>query len=83
MAIHEFMLFVQLPDRLEDPRVHTESLHRTGCNEDAIICYGVRGHIGFEFRRDAKSLPAALKRAWYQVQMAIPGVTLMEIEAVP
>ena len=83
MAIHEFMLFVQLPDKHQDPRVHTESLHRTGCHEDAIICYGVRGHIGFEFRRTASTLGAARKRAWYQVQMAIPGVTLMEMDEVP
>lgn len=80
MALHEFTLFVELPDKRQDPRVHTESLHRAGCNEGGKICYGVLGHLIFEFRRSSKTMRDAQNHAWRQIQAAVPGVSVIELD---
>lgn len=73
---HKFLLVFQLPDKHEDSRVHTDMLTRNGIN-DAEVCWGIRGHLGLEFYRQAKSLGDAKALAIHQVKIAIPGVTLM------
>jgi hypothetical protein len=74
------MLFVQLAEEGQNPRLHEDALKRVGCNEGAHICYGIKGHLAFEFRREGKTRSAAQNYAWKQVRMAIPDATLLDLD---
>lgn len=73
---HKFLLIFHLPNKHEDPRVHSDMLNRIGIN-DAEICWGIRGHLGLELYRQGRSLMDAKAQAIHQVKAAIPGATLM------
>jgi hypothetical protein len=56
-----------------------ERLKQAGC-KDAVVGLGRPGRLAMEFARDGASLGEAIRSAVLEVQHAIPGVELVEIQ---
>lgn len=77
--MYEFVLKFDLPEADQDPQVYMDALFEAGC-DDATIGIGKRGSIALDFERDAASAEEAVDSAIQDVQKAIPGAKLTEIE---
>lgn len=77
MTEYEFTLTFTLPNAQNDPVQYLDALFDAGC-DDAIVGTGISDTISLEFNRDADSATNAVESAIHDVQVAIPGASLIE-----
>jgi hypothetical protein len=75
----EFVLRFQLPEDGRDPAMWLDRLFEAGC-DDATVGTGKHGAIALDFSREAPSADEAIRSAIENVQIAIPGAQLIEIQ---
>ncbi len=78
-SIFEFTLVYLLPEGSLAADAHLDALFEAGC-DDVLPGTGKKGHIALEFAREASSAASALASAKENVETAIPGARLVEVQ---
>ncbi len=78
-SVFEFTLVYLLPEDSPVAGAYLDALFEAGC-DDALPGVGKKGHIALEFAREAPSAASALSSAKRNVETAIPGATLVEVQ---
>ncbi len=77
--IFEFTLIYRLPQDKPVADDHLDALFEAGC-DDAIPGTGREAHIALEFAREGADAASALASAKENVEAAIPGARLVEVQ---
>lgn len=78
-SIFEFTLVYLLPDEKLVADEHLDALFEAGC-DDALLGVGKAGRMALEFAREATDAASAFASAKGNVETAIPGAQLIEVQ---
>lgn len=79
MTNFEFTMRFKLPADAQAPEAYLDALFKAGC-DDAMIGTGRPGYITLDFDRTAATLEDATISARKDVEAAIPGADLIDID---